>query len=62
MYPMSRVQIIDEAVCISLRANPLEKSMNLSPLFPGMGKGRRGSLVCLGEGKTLKSVVRENLR
>ena len=43
---VTRVQIVDEAVCISLCTNTLKKGMNSSALLSAVGKlkGRLGSL------------------
>ena len=38
MYSVPRVQILDEAVCITLCTNVLEKGMNYSFLLPAVGK------------------------
>ena len=35
---VTRVQILNEAVCISCQANPLGKVMALTILLPTMGK------------------------
>ena len=37
MESVTRVQTLDEAVCISLCANALRKGMNLSVLTPSYG-------------------------
>ena len=38
MHPATRVQIQDEAACISLSGNTLEKSINPTNVPPAIGK------------------------
>ena len=58
MDTANRVQILDDAVCISYSAYILWKGMNLTILLPVIGKIVEqaelfilGILTCLGEGK-----------
>ncbi len=38
MDTVTRVQILDEVVCVSLHVNALRKGMNKSVLYPTLGK------------------------
>ena len=46
MESASRVRILDESVCVSVRANTIEKDINLSPSF-GKIFGQVGSLALI---------------
>ena len=53
MKSVTRVQFLDEAVCVSLQAYELEKNMNSSFLSPATGKylGWLGSLALIRQPK-----------